>query len=172
MGKKLFKIVIAGEGGVGKTSLIACTKNGKYRENEEMTVGVNIDCFSTGSFKGIMQLWDLGGQKRFEFLHDGYTGDVHAGILVFDLSRIKTFFELEKWEQVIRHGDNDIPIILVGNKYDLIEAGKTEGVSQEDIEEIMKRNNYFAYFNTSCKTGKNVKTVFEKLAGKLGNGCS
>jgi hypothetical protein len=45
-------------------------------------------------------------------------------------------------------------------------------VSQEDIEEIMKRNNYFAYFNTSCKTGKNVKTVFEKLADKLGNGCS
>lgn len=169
---KLFKVVIAGEGGVGKTSLITYKKKGEYRKDEKMTVGVNIDCYSDREFNGVVQLWDLGGQKRFEFLHKGYTGEAHAGILVFDLSRIKTFFELEKWEQFIRQDDEEIPIILVGNKYDLVENGETEGIPQEEIEKLMEKKDYFAYYNTSCKTGKNIDSVFERLTEKLGNGCS
>ncbi len=172
MGKKVYKVVLAGEGGVGKTSMITFSDKGKFRENEQMTVGVNIGCYTPEDFPGILQLWDLGGQERFECIHKGYTGCAHAGILVFDHSRFKTFMNIPKWEQFIRQDNGNIPILLVGNKVDLIESGKHDGIPQEDIDALMKENNYFGYFSTSCKTGKNVSSIFDRIAAKLGNGCS
>ncbi len=159
----IFKVIIAGEGGVGKTSIIQRYIY-EYSTTPIMTVGsefayqeLEIDNQKVG-----LSIWDFGGEERFRDLMPIFCLGAHGAIVVFDLSRFSTFLQLEFWMDVIHGSTNGIPIVLVGAKADLV-GGPTE----EDIRKFCLDNGVSAYIPVSSRTGENVTQLFEFLAKKM-----
>ncbi|MHA1713883.1 MAG: Rab family GTPase [Candidatus Ranarchaeia archaeon] len=155
------KVVIVGDGGIGKTALVLRYTKDTFSEDYKVTIGVQfatqIEEIDGETVK--LQIWDTAGEERFSFLMPIYYRGAQGAILVFDLTKKRTFDHLERWLSLIRQVCGDIPIILCGNKFDLPERR----VTTEEAIEFAKRHN-FAYFETSAKTGQNVKMAFNTLA--------
>ena len=95
---------------------------------------------------------------------DCYLQGAHVGLLLIDLTRRVCLDKLPLWIKLFRRFDNDIPIIIVGSKYDLLDNIVIE---DEDIEEIMESYHIKDYFKTSAKIGLNVDETFN-YAAKIG----
>ncbi|MHA1732472.1 MAG: Rab family GTPase [Promethearchaeota archaeon] len=167
MGKYLFKMILAGSGGVGKTTLRHRFTSGSFTQSTQMTIGVD---FSTHSLDlgevgtAMLQIWDFGGEDRFRLMLPSFCRGAKGCLLLFDLMRAHTFFELPEWMDIIRNNTNDIPVILLGAKCDLVEGSpELAEISQQDIEEFMEKNNIMEYIPVSSKTGLNIEEAFHKL---------
>jgi len=163
--KKLaFKIVVIGDPSVGKTSLIRRFSDHKFDLSYLPTIGAdfNIKVIELPEVEVIMTIWDIGGHDRFQHIRDFYYDGSHGGILAFDLTREKTYENIEKWEQDIRKKaiNKDIPIVLMANKSDLRDKIV---VNEEDIRKVSESLD-MPYFLTSAKNGLNVDQAFEKIA--------
>ncbi|WP_457556427.1 GTP-binding protein [Candidatus Harpocratesius sp.] len=122
-----YKIAIVGDGGVGKSSLLDAKKSRNFISDKAITIGVDFDFIPIEKSKpedGKAQflVMDLGGQARFHFVHDLYIQGIKGAIVLFDVSRFKTFQNLKKWISLITKENSQIPILLIGNKCDLIEC--------------------------------------------------
>ncbi len=154
---------MAGEGGVGKTSIIH-----RYLFEDSttpvMTVGSEFAYqeMELNNQKVGLSIWDFGGEERFRELMPIFCLGAHGAIVVFDLSRFSTFLQLEFWMDVIRGSTNGIPIVLVGAKADL-----EGGPSDEEIRRFCEINGIRAYMPVSARTGENVTELFEFLAKKM-----
>ncbi|MHA1658220.1 MAG: ADP-ribosylation factor-like protein [Promethearchaeota archaeon] len=117
----------------------------------------------TKPIKITLSLWDIGGQKRFEFFKtDFYNGCAAVG-LVFDLARPDTFDKVDDYFKEIRERSGNIPILLVGNKNDVIEEiGET--IPREKIIQKVNQYNLFEYIETSALKNKNVEKLFNRLS--------
>jgi GTPase SAR1 family protein len=110
-----------------------------------------------------LSLWDTGGQERFSFFKTDFFKGVAAVALVFDVSRPDTFDSIKEYFDDIRERSGNIPIILVGNKYDLKkDIGET--ILREKIIQIVNQYNLFEYIETSALDSKNVDKLFYRLA--------
>nr|MDO8108732.1 GTP-binding protein [Candidatus Sigynarchaeota archaeon] len=155
----VWKIVIGGAGGVGKSTLIHRYIFKEFKDNTVMTIGCShhSQYITKGDQNINLIIWDLGGQKRFEMLHPAYIGGAAAAYLMFDMARIETLEEIERWIQLIRKNNHSgIPVILVGTKYDLVE-------SQEQMDNVCALANrkvadhqLVAFIVTSSKLNYNV----------------
>jgi len=118
----IFKVVVAGAGGVGKTAMITRYCTGKFEEGYKMTIGAGFhtksEVLDTGeSIK--MQLWDFAGERRFrELLHD-YCKGASGAFICFDITDYETFRQIPEWLKIIRQKAGFVPIILMGMKWDL-----------------------------------------------------
>ena len=162
----IFKILVAGEGGAGKTSLLRRYVDGMFDESNVMTVGV--DFFTKDVlFDNVhcsLQLWDLGGQKRFRYLLDNYVMGARGALLLFDLTMMPKIGDILEWVNITRLHDINLPIILVGTKNDLEDF---IAVDDESAHHIKNAFNMIDYIKTSSKTGYNVDKLFDLLAKKL-----
>jgi len=159
----LFKVLTAGDGGVGKTTLLHRYIHNKFVANTSMTLGVEFFTkeleFDEASV--MLQLWDFGGQEQFRFMLERYALGAKGALIVFDLTRFNTLEHMDEWVRICRKGDPDLPIILVGSKLDL----EDHIVINDDIAlEIKEKFNFIDYLKTSSKTGESVEVVFKKLA--------
>ena len=113
-----------------------------------------------------LTIWDIGGQERFEFLHRSFYVGTNGALLVFDLSREHTFIEIDKWLKELRNQiGEDIPFILIGNKFDLIpQIG--EIIDRNEIQNYIKVQKAI-YLDTSAKTGDKVETAFAQLTNQM-----
>ncbi|MFW9831516.1 MAG: Rab family GTPase [Candidatus Thorarchaeota archaeon] len=159
----IFKVIVAGEGGVGKTSIIQRYIL-EYSTTPTMTVGSEFAYqeLEVKNQKVGLSIWDFGGEERFRELMPVFCLGAHGAFIVFDLNRFSTFLQLEFWIEVIRGSAGDIPVILVGAKADL-----EGGPSDEEIHNFCQRNNIQAYFPVSARTGENVDQLFSYLAEKM-----
>jgi len=156
---EIAKVLFIGDGGVGKTSLIR-----KFFESivaEKLTVGVEFTLFKISDEKSAF-IWDIGGEERFEVFTESLMKGAKLVVLVYDVSRTSTLLNLEKWAQkVFQVNNRKIPAIVVGNKIDL-------GKSVDDDLVKEKLNNLpvitLEHIETSAITGKNVPTLFKKIA--------
>ena len=163
----LFKSIVVGDGGVGKTALTLRFSKGFFTEDYKMTIGVDfhvktisIDT-SEGPIKCKLQLWDTGGQERFSSIRPMYYRGSLGTILVFDLTNSASFEHLPQWiEEVRANIKAEIPVLLVGNKSDLIDQ---RAVSIEEISNFINDFNLY-YMETSAKTGDGVGDCFYILA--------
>ncbi|TFF99321.1 MAG: GTP-binding protein, partial [Promethearchaeota archaeon] len=171
----VYKILLLGPPMVGKTSLMYRYVNNFFNENYIATLGAQFLSkeikIKSGKRKDeIIKLiiWDIMGQSNpaFEDLRTTFYRGSDGAILMFDLTRKDSLDRLSEWySQVMKILGKDVPVLLIGNKKDLIEASKNQ--------EIRKQANLFAksieshYLETSAKTGENVNTAFAKLAFKL-----
>ncbi len=158
--KPVLKLIVFGEGGVGKTTMIHRFITGTYLE-ARMTVGSG---FATKNVEVdgntvTISIWDFAGEERFRILMPKYCIGAHGGILAFDLTRTDTFVKLDAWLKIVREGCPQIPILLVGNKSDM-----KSFVSRENALEFVKRNSINGYLETSSKDDSNVTETFEKIA--------
>lgn len=153
------KILVAGESQVGKTALVNRYSMGKFVAQE--TIGIDFSSKSEetselGRFK--FSIWVLGGEERFRFILPEVCKGAKGIMLLFDLSRPKTFSNLDEWVKVIRDCMGNVPVLLVGAKSDL--EGK---VPEEQIRRFVKEKNLSGYVKVSAKLNRNVDEAFKKI---------
>lgn len=110
-----------------------------------------------------LSLWDIGGQERFDFFKTDFFKGVAAVGLVFDLSRPDSFENIDIYFDDIRKRSGNIPIILVGNKIDLVKT-IGESIQRDIVIQKINRNNLIDYVETSALNNDNVDKLFETLA--------
>ena len=159
------KIVVAGDGGVGKTSLLNRYVSDTFLTAMKMTIGTDFFSKVMERQNSVvkLQLWDFGGEKRFRFLLPGYCKGARGVLLAFDLNDFTTLMSLDEWIQIIKVNTTDPKILLVGTKVDI--AG---GVMEEEfIREFCEKHNIHEFIPTSSKTGENVEFVFQELVDRI-----
>lgn len=159
----ILKIVLIGEGGVGKTSLIKRYTWNTFDENMKLTVGVDFAAKNVqqGEWAATLQIWDLGGQIRFRDLAISYFRGARLAIAVFDISSRYTMDRLNDWITSLYQSVPDCPLIIVGNKCDLrdtLGASRPLVTLQEGIEYAAQYNAPF--IEASAKDGRGVEDVF------------
>eukprot|EP00007_Cunea_sp_BSH-02190019_P006381 CAMPEP_0174236980 /NCGR_PEP_ID=MMETSP0417-20130205/6368_1 /TAXON_ID=242541 /ORGANISM="Mayorella sp, Strain BSH-02190019" /LENGTH=202 /DNA_ID=CAMNT_0015315685 /DNA_START=98 /DNA_END=706 /DNA_ORIENTATION=- len=165
--KILLKILVLGDSGVGKTSLLVRYVEDKFTMATKSTIGAN---FLTKQIevdgKDItMQIWDTAGQERFQGLGTAFYRGSDGVIFVFDVTRRDTFEELERWRtsfliQVEQEGNNDFPMLIIGNKCDKADE---RVVSKQELVEFCNKYG-LEYFEASAKDSINVEESFERVA--------
>jgi len=163
----VFKIIVGGNGGVGKTTLLRRYVDGKFDDSSIATVGVDffikqVIYENLGNFT--LQLWDLGGQQRFRHLLESFIMGAKGGLLLFDLTKMPKMNDILDWVNIIRMHDLDLPIVLIGTKRDLEEA---IAVDDESANSIKNAFNMIKFVKTSSKTGDNIDLVFDIIVKEL-----
>lgn len=154
----ILKLVVAGEGSVGKTAMVLRFTKGIFLEGTKMTIGVDFSAVKValGEEQVTLQLWDFGGEDRFRFILPGYCKGASGALLVFDMTKQYSFKNLPEWLGLIRNNTDSIPIVLVGTKMDL--PGRV--VTREEAENFTKENTLNGYIECSAKSGQNIGYVF------------
>lgn len=162
----IYKIITAGDGAVGKTTLLRRYVEGKFIFDTQMTLGVEIFTKRI-KYKDemvMLQLWDFGGQEQFRFMLSSYMLGAKGALIMFDLTRYSTINSIDDWVKICRSANPSLPLILIGGKADLV---KDIMVSDDIVLEIKKKYNFIDYLKTSAKTGENVGKAFELLVKKI-----
>ena len=158
----VYKLIVAGDGGVGKTTLLYQYVKGTFVENTGMTIGVQFHAKDI-TIEGVLyslQLWDLGGQDRFRFMLPSYTLGAKGALLLYDLTSMSSLETLEQWVTICRTHNSTMPILLCGTKADLVH----ERSVQEDYAKTFLRSlNLIDHLEISAKTGQNVEKAFELI---------
>eukprot|EP01118_Nematostelium_gracile_P009321 TRINITY_DN312_c0_g1_i3.p1 TRINITY_DN312_c0_g1~~TRINITY_DN312_c0_g1_i3.p1 ORF type:complete len:222 (-),score=63.12 TRINITY_DN312_c0_g1_i3:118-783(-) len=162
----VYKILVVGDLGCGKTSFIHRYVNDTFSVTYRATIGVD---FALKNLKWDaktnirLQLWDIAGQERFGHMTRVYYKEAVGGMIVFDVTREKTFQAVTKWKADI--DDNlavdgvSIPVVLLANKCDLAE----EPLDKEMMDKFCKDNNFIGWFETSAKDNINVHEAGNRL---------
>ncbi len=166
----LFKIVVLGEGAVGKTAIVTRFSHGFFRTDYKTTIGSqfavkNVEIIKSEREKVTvkLQIWDVAGQSRFQILRPMYYRGSSGGVLVYDVTRRRTFIVLQEWlEELHKALGKDIPLILVANKTDLPDRVVEPSEGREFAD---SRN--MPYVESSAKTGEGIIDIFEQLARVL-----
>jgi Ras-related protein Rab-1A len=168
--RRLFKIILIGEGRVGKTSIRKRYFGQKLEQEYLVTIGADFSLKRIGN--NAIQIWDLAGQNLYRSIRKNYYLGAHGVILVFDVVNRESFEKLPVWiDEMNQFIGKAVPVALVGNKIDLID--KTNGVIKdyealEFCEEYEMRDNIpFEYFRTSALTGENIDELFERLIERI-----
>lgn len=164
--KFILKILTAGEGGVGKTTLLHRFVEGRFSAETKMTIGVEffLKELDIDDQHCTLQLWDFGGQERFRFLLESYVLGAKGALLMFDLTRPLTLENLEQWVNICRKNDPKLPILFLGTKQDLVDQ-----ITVHDEFALSFKNEFqlFDYLRVSSKSGENVQKAFNMLTKKI-----
>jgi small GTP-binding protein len=178
-----FKVIMFGDSGVGKSSLIKRLSDGKFDSHLKATIGVEFvnkvfQLKTKNQEKICMQVWDTAGQEKFRAITTAYFRGASAMVCVFDVGKKSTFESLcnpdtlsdalQSMNQPSSNNnsrDRTPPIVVViGNKID--QTGKARKVSCEQATRFCERNRYL-YFECSAKDGTRVQEAFEELTALL-----
>ena len=164
------KVVLIGESGVGKTSIISRYMTDTFSSTLGSTPGANFTTKTVllknenQSIK--LQLWDTAGTEKFRSITTGYYRGANAAFVVFDLTSKASFKSLNEWiENYYKYSNPDYErhVILIGNKSDL----KNERIiTENEIDDFVKLNK-IKYFETSAKNGENIDDTFLFIAEQL-----
>jgi len=170
------KVLVVGDNNSGKTSVIRRYVSKTFSASQNVTVGIDYATkyVEVGSQKLQLVFWDIAGQDRFIGLAPTYYRNAAAAIIVFDAT--ENFRKLDntaKWKfevdsKVFYPNDDPIPVVLLANKWDLIEAGEKSQIISNDILDIYCRKHSFAgWFPTSAKTGLNIPKGMDFLVSLI-----
>uniref|UniRef100_A0A4X2LG92 EF-hand domain-containing protein n=1 Tax=Vombatus ursinus TaxID=29139 RepID=A0A4X2LG92_VOMUR len=172
VGYKAYKIVLAGDAAVGKSSFLMRLCKNEFRGNTGATLGVDFQ-MKTLIVDGeptVLQLWDTAGQERFRSIAKSYFRKADGVLLLYDVTCEKSFLNVREWVDTIQDAAHEtIPIMMVGNKADLCEAALAQGqqcVPKHFGEKLAMT--YGALFcETSAKEGSNVVEAVLHLAREV-----
>jgi small GTP-binding protein len=159
----LFKVVLVGDAEVGKTSLTTRFAYGTFTDGYISTLGVDfiVKSLPINNYIVKLQAWDTAGQERYAGVRPIYYRGAKGALLVFDITMRQSFVNVEKWlDQIRKFSGADVPIILVGNKIDLVDSR----VVTTDELQMFAAQKGMPFFETSAKTDYAVNDVFQKLA--------
>ncbi|OAD57831.1 Ras-related protein Rab-26 [Eufriesea mexicana] len=166
-GELLFKVMLLGDSGVGKTCLLTRFRDGRFLSgNYITTVGIDfrnkVVVVDDTSIK--LQIWDTAGQERFRSVTHAYYRDAHALLLLYDVTNKTSYDNIRAWLSEIReHANEDVVIMLLGNKSD---CGTERVVKKEDGKRLAQEYKV-PFMETSAKTGLNVELAFLAVARDL-----
>jgi small GTP-binding protein len=162
-----YKIVIVGDSGTGKTSILNKFITNEYKEKER-TIGTDygskILIYNETKIKLI--IWDTAGQERFADIIKIFYKDANAVIITFDITNYHSFVNVKKWIEKIRNGSEKNPyIIIVGTKVDMENERAVENI---DMCLFFNGNNYeYDYIEVSAKDDINIKNLFDIITENL-----
>jgi small GTP-binding protein len=161
----LLKVVIAGDGAVGKTSIVRRYCEGKYQSARVATIGVDFYTqrvrIPLGSGREAvvkLSIWDLAGQERFGIVRSGFYRGSRAAALVYDVTNLASLGNLKRWRDEVLEAVPDVPFVVVGNKVDLERSVK------QDLARAAADFLGAPYLETSALSGEGVATLFQSLA--------
>ncbi|KAJ4816449.1 Ras-related protein Rab-5A [Rhynchospora pubera] len=160
------KLVLLGDMGTGKTSLVVRFVKGQYHDCQESTIGAAFfsQVLSLNDAIVKFDIWDTAGQERYHSLAPMYYRGAGAAIVVYDISSTDSFARAKKWvEELKRQGNTYMIMALVGNKVDL---EKDRKVHIEEGTQYAEENGLY-FTETSAKTALNVNELFYEVAKRL-----
>ncbi len=157
------KVVVIGEAGVGKTSLVKKFVSGHFSQDYRASIGTNLfvkELLLNSGDKVSIQIWDIAGQEKWIKMRHMYYSGTHGALIVGDITRKNTFEQLsEFWIPDLEKYCGEIPKILVLNKVDLDPI-----ISKNENEKLAQTINVNATILTSAKNGQNVEKAFHQIA--------
>lgn len=161
----LFKLLLIGESGVGKSSILSRYVDETFNDGFISTIGVDFRIRSL-KYKGQdvkLQIWDTAGQERFRTIVSSYYRGAQGVFVVFDVSNRMSFEGIPEWLQNIdRMCRSDVVKVLVGNKADL----KHRMVKEHEAKQFAAENDMH-YIETSAKSSINIDHAFELMCDQL-----
>ncbi|XP_039071246.1 ras-related protein Rab7-like [Hibiscus syriacus] len=168
--RTLLKVIVLGDSGVGKTSLMNQYVHMKFSQQYKATIGAD---FVTKELQidernVTLQIWDTAGQERFQSLGVAFYRGADCCVLVYDVNVIKSFDNLDNWhEEFLKQANptdpKTFPFILLGNKIDL-DGGNSRVVSETKAKDWCASKENIPYFETSAKEDINVDEAFHCIA--------
>ncbi|NHJ14431.1 MAG: GTP-binding protein [Candidatus Thorarchaeota archaeon] len=177
----LFKVILMGDGSVGKTSLRRQYMGEGFRANYMITIGADFAVKKMkleGGFDVSIQIWDLAGQEHFKNVRNTFYKGAQGALAVYSTVERSSFDNIRNWlDECWTNAGKKIPIVLIGNKIDLREQFKDNPVMAQTIvtteegealaKKIAGMGSHASFLETSAKTGHNVEAAFLELALKI-----
>jgi len=167
-------VLVVGNVATGKTSVIKRYVRNTFSKDYQTTIGVDfaLKRVQTDGTDINVQLWDIAGQERFAGLSRIFYTHAVAAIIVFDLFDKASFQAAVNWKQdidakVFLPSGAPIPVLLLGNKVDLVEENQTPKVSDEEIQQMMKDHKFYAAYKCSAKSSENIKKACRHLVSQI-----
>ena len=160
-----FKLIIVGDSGVGKSSLLMRAVQNRFDENYHATIGFEflLMHFQVNELKVKLQIWDTCGEEMYRSLIQGFYRNTSLALVVYDVNRKKTYDALGDWLKDIRkHTEENLPIFIAGNKSDL-----EKKVLEEEARTFATSERIKYFTECSAKTGYNAKEIFFEAAKHL-----
>lgn len=162
----IFKIILMGDGGVGKSSLMKRFCQNHFDINSRTTLGIEF------MYKNIKidnktikcQIWDTAGQERFRSVTSAYYRGAVGGLMVYDMTNKKSFENIQRWvNEMQNHSDPNLQVMLVGNKLDL---RKYSSVSTNEGKDLAEKLNY-SFMETSALDATNVEKCVDQVVKNI-----
>ncbi|CAM0139638.1 unnamed protein product [Umbelopsis sp. WA50703] len=177
MPKDILKVVIIGDGGVGKTCLRNQFIHKRFTSSYKATIGADFitkDVHTSDGRKVTLQLWDTAGQERFQSLGVSYYRGADACCLVYDTTNFQTFHNLERWRADFLKQSSlpqelleEFPLILIGNKIDIDDRVVSRRQARAWAQQHSSPRMEIRCFEASAKDGTNVEEAFSCIAGMV-----
>ncbi|KAK4749992.1 hypothetical protein SAY87_027441 [Trapa incisa] len=162
----LFKVVLIGDSGVGKSNLLSRFTRNEFCLESKSTIGVE---FATRTLQVEgrtikAQIWDTAGQERYRAITSAYYRGALGAILVYDITKPMSFDNVTRWLQELRnHADSNIVIMLIGNKTDLKHL---RTVATEDAQSYAEKEG-LSFIETSALEASNVEKAFQTILSEI-----
>jgi len=162
----LFKLLLIGDSGVGKSCLLLRFADHTYTESYISTIGVDFK-IRTIELDGKtikLQIWDTAGQERFRTITSSYYRGAHGIIVVYDVTDVESFNNVKQWlNEIDRNATENVTKLLVGNKCDLVNKKAVDYETAKDFAEKLT----IPFLETSAKNATNVEKAFLTMAAEI-----
>ena len=162
----LYKIIIIGDSGVGKSNILSRYLNDDFNLDSKNTVGVELGTkYLKIKGKGAkLQIWDTAGQERYRSITTSYYKGSHGCFIVYDIANEESFENVDKWySEAVKTTSENVSIILVGNKCDL----EDQRIITKETGEEKAKNLKCPFFETSAKTKINIDEIFQEITNNI-----
>ncbi|XP_034024950.1 ras-related protein Rab-1B-like [Thalassophryne amazonica] len=164
----LFKLLLIGDSGVGKSCLLLRFADDTYTESYISTIGVDfkIRTINMDGKTVKLQIWDTAGQERFRTITSSYYRGAHGIIIVYDVTEQESFNNVKQWlDEIDRYACENISRLLVGNKSDLVSKKEVDSAMAQDLASSLK----IPFLETSAKSSDNVEKAFLTMTSEIHN---
>jgi Ras-related protein Rab-1A len=162
----LFKLLLIGDSGVGKSCLLLRFADDTYTDSYISTIGVDFKIRNLDvEGKNIkLQIWDTAGQERFRTITSSYYRGAHGIIIVYDITDAESFNNVKTWlSEIDKFASDNVNKLLVGNKSDLSASRQVETQVAKDFAASLG----IPFLETSAKTSLNVEQAFQKMTSDI-----
>lgn len=162
----LFKILLIGDSGVGKSCLLLRFVDDAYTESYISTIGVDfkIRTLNLDGKTVKMQIWDTAGQERFRTITSSYYRGAHGIAVVYDVTDMESFNNVKQWlSEIEKHASDNVNKLLIGNKSDLVVKKVVDTAMAKEFAD----SHNIPFIETSAKNAVNVEEAFLKMASDI-----